>query len=35
MVHRRGKRLSAAAEAFKRFMLEEARAILRKATKSK
>jgi DNA-binding transcriptional LysR family regulator len=29
VVHRRGKRLSAAAEAFKQFMLKEARAILR------
>ncbi|OGI58524.1 MAG: transcriptional regulator [Candidatus Muproteobacteria bacterium RIFCSPHIGHO2_01_FULL_61_200] len=35
VVHRRGKRLSAVAEAFKDFMLKEARALLQKTTKKK
>ena len=35
MVHRHGKRLSAVAEAFKDFMLKEARALLHKATRNK
>jgi DNA-binding transcriptional LysR family regulator len=35
LVHRRGKRLSAVAEVFKDFMLKEARALLRKAPRSK
>jgi DNA-binding transcriptional LysR family regulator len=35
LVHRRGKRLSAVAEVFKDFMLKEARALLRKATRNK
>jgi len=35
IVHRRGKRLSAVAEAFRQFMLKEAHALLHKTTRSK